>query len=191
MRSVLERVRQNGAGDTNVFGLRLMRKSFGYLMEQLDGIFPGLPSDAARFKAAFGHTLYIYLWRDDKTAQAVSAVKAMQTGLWHVASDGTELERTAPPKKAVYDADQIGREIAGLTAYNLKWENWFKQEMLEPLRVTYEELSDNPSNTLVRILDRLGLDRNVAKKVLPAVSKLADKTSREWIERYQAEQGGA
>ena len=33
--------------------------------------------------------------RENKLAQAVSLIKAEQTGLWHIAPDGTELERVA------------------------------------------------------------------------------------------------
>jgi len=187
MRAILAQVRQQGSNGTNVFGLRLMRKSFDYLMEQLDGLFPCLPSDAARFERAFGRTLYIHLSRDDKIAQAVSVVKAMQTGLWHIAPDGTELERAAPSRQPVYDADHIEREIAELTAYDADWEHWFKKERLQPLRVTYQELADNPSAILARILHSLGLDSDAADNVRPGVGKLADATSRDWVKRYQAE----
>ena len=39
-----------GKGETNVFGLRLMRENLDELSAILDGIFPDLPSDKARFE---------------------------------------------------------------------------------------------------------------------------------------------
>ena len=85
-----------GKGGTGVFGLRLMRENLDELSAILDRIYPGLPSDKARFEKAFGRVLYMHLSREDKLAQAVSLIKAEQTGLWHVAPDGTEIERVGP-----------------------------------------------------------------------------------------------
>ena len=74
---------------------------------RLDGLFPGLPSDAARFERAFGKPLYLFLSRGDKVGQAVSRLKAEQTGLWHRAADGSERERSAPPRPPAYDRDRL------------------------------------------------------------------------------------
>lgn len=98
--SALER----GRGGTGLFGLRLQRHSFAFFSEKLAVLHPDRPDDAARLEAAFGPTLFIHLTRLDKIGQAVSYVKAQQSGLWHRASDGTELERLSPPREPVYDA---------------------------------------------------------------------------------------
>ncbi|MER8584457.1 Stf0 family sulfotransferase [Mesorhizobium sp. M1338] len=86
-----------GKGGTGIFGLRLMRENLDELsaiLDQifpqlvsaiLDQIFPQLPSDRARLEKAFGRILCIHLSREDKLAQAVSLIKAEQTGLWHIA----------------------------------------------------------------------------------------------------------
>lgn len=191
LREVLNAVRQKGTADTNIFGLRLMRKSFDFLMEQLDLLYPNLASDTDRFNAAFGRTLYIHLTRSDKLAQAISLVKADQTGLWHMAPDGTELERMAPPQEPTYDAAQIQQQMLELTAFDSTWANWFETEKITPLRVTYEALAADPAGNLAYILDRLGLDSNVARGVEPGVAKLADQTSRNWAERFRTENAGA
>ena len=39
---------------------------------------------------------YLHLSREDKLAQAVSDLKAEQSGLWHVFTDGSERETTDP-----------------------------------------------------------------------------------------------
>ncbi|MEP3279923.1 MAG: Stf0 family sulfotransferase [Stappiaceae bacterium] len=189
LETVIEAARLAGRGGTDIFGLRLMRKSFDFLMEKLALLHPGLPSDAARFEAAFGRTGYIHLTRSDKVAQAVSLVMATQTGLWHKASDGTELERTAPPQEPTYNADEIAGHVAELKSYDGDWEQWFEQQRIDPIRVSYEELSANPGDTLRQILMRLGLDPEMAKGISPGVAKLADETSRSWVERFITEQG--
>src|SRR5215813_13643571 len=98
-----------GAAGTGIFGLRLQREYLSLLSETLDGMFPGLSSDAERFERAFGKVLYIHLKRADKVAQAVSLMKAELSGLWHIAPDGTEIERLSAPQELVYDFERLHR----------------------------------------------------------------------------------
>jgi LPS sulfotransferase NodH len=51
-----------------------------------------------------------------KGSEAVSLVEAEQTGLWHVAPNGTELERTSSPSGPVYNAGEIRTWHDGLVA---------------------------------------------------------------------------
>ncbi len=191
LREILSAAQQKGTSDSNIFGLRLMRKSFDFLMQQLDLLYPNLASDTERFNAAFGRTQYIHLTRDDKLAQAISLVKADQTGLWHMAPDGSELERMAPPQAPTYDPAQIMQQLAELTAYDRAWENWFKTEKITPLRVTYEALAADAAGNLVQILDRLGLDSEAAHGIKPGVAKLANEISVLWAQRFRVEHPGA
>ncbi|RWR25585.1 sulfotransferase [Sinirhodobacter populi] len=176
-----------GRGVTPVFGLRQQRPSFGFLCEKLGVAMPEVSTDRERMELAFGRTLFIHLTRGDKLEQAVSLIKAQQTGLWHVATDGSELERTAPDRRPVYDAGEIARHIETLTAYDTGWLSWFDQEGIAPLRITYSELSEAPGETLRMVLSALGLDTRSADSVQPRVRKMADKMSQDWIARYNAE----
>lgn len=189
LRAIFNLVRRNGSGGTDVFGLRLMRKSFDFLLTQLDLLHPELPGDSAKFEAAFGRALYIHLTREDKVAQAISLIKATQTGLWHMAPDGTELERNAEPQPLCYNRAQIARHVAELTAYDAGWERWFENQKIIPVRVTYEDLTDDLTGTLSRLLDELGLDRMAAKAIVPNIARLADETNQIWAKRYRAELG--
>lgn len=183
----LEAANRVGKGGTRIFGLRLMRENLRDLSAILDRIHPGLPSDTARFEKAFGRTLFIHLSREDKLAQAVSLVKAEQTGLWHIAPDGSELERLAPPRDPEYDFERIGRQLAELESYDTAWNSWFSAQGIVPLRVGYETLSADPAATLVRICKTLGIEPPDVGTVKPGVAKLADETSREWMRRYRAD----
>jgi LPS sulfotransferase NodH len=173
-----------GKGGTGIFGLRLMRENLDELSAILDQIFPGLPSDTARFGKAFGSLLHIHLSRADKLAQAISLIKAEQTGLWHIAPDGAEIERLAPPQEPVYDFARISREVATLDAYDTAWNTWFAKQGIDPLRVSYEDLSENPAPVLLRICEALGVQTPNAD-VKPGVAKLSDETSLDWMRRYK------
>ncbi|MER9346761.1 Stf0 family sulfotransferase [Mesorhizobium sp. M0227] len=176
-----------GKGGTSLFGLRLMRENLDELSTILDRIFPKLQSDRARFGRAFGNVLYIHLSREDKLAQAVSLIKAEQTGLWHIAPDGTEIERVAPPKEPQYDFERIKREVAELETYDAAWNIWFAEQGISPLRVGYERLSGNPAATLLGICEALRVRAPDEEDISPGVAKLADATSLDWMRRYRLE----
>lgn len=177
-----------GSLDTGMFGLRLQRHSFVFFSKKLAILHPDHPSDLQRFEAAFGKTLFIYLSRRDKFGQAISYVRAQQSGLWHMAANGSELERLSPLREPVYDVDEIRNCLLAMQAYDQGWEDWFEAEGIDPLRLTYEELSTDPAETLRLVLGRLGLDPEIANGVTPGVKKLADETSRDWATQFAHEQ---
>lgn len=187
LRAVFASARKRGASESGLFGLRMRRGSFDNFMRQLGVLYPGRKDDFERLKAAFGRTLLIYLTRQSKLDQAISRVKAEQTGLWHKSADGTELERLSAPQTPNYDAEEIARRISELTALDDAWKCWFKQEEVHPMQISYEELSKDPAGVLAAVLDELGQDREMAHGIDPPVAKLADVTSRNWAMRFLAE----
>lgn len=180
-----------GKGRTGIFGLRLMRENLDELLAILDQVFPQLPSDRARLERAFGRILYIHLSREDKLAQAISLVKAEQTGLWHIAPDGTEIERLSPPKDPEYDFERINHEVLEMKIYDTAWNSWFDAQGIEPLRIGYETLSENPAAAFIGICEALGVQPPNARDVSPGVAKLADETSLDWMRRYHSDTGSA
>lgn len=176
-----------GRGGTPVFGLRLMHESLAGLIRVLDGRDPGQPHDRARLERAFGPLVFVHLTRGDRLAQAVSLIKARQTGLWHIAPDGTELERTAPPVAPRFDADEIARTAQALAAADRGWEAWFAAEGIAPLRLRYEDLAADPLAALARVCAALG--RDVPAGVTPGVARLADAGTQDWLARMRAAGG--
>jgi LPS sulfotransferase NodH len=189
-RAYLEAVRRAGAAQTGVFGLRLMWSSVAELSARLSAIHPNAPDDSARFELTFGNPLYIHLSRQDKVAQAVSLLRAKQSGLWHRAADGTERERLAPPAPLVYDADRLTSLVEELETDNAAWKSWFSRFGIEPLRLTYERLAGAPQAVLAQVLSALALDARIAASVEARTAKLADETSLEWAHRFGRASGG-
>ena len=185
--SYLEAVLKYGTAGTGVFGTRLMWESISNLSMRLDAFFPGLPGDSARFQSAFGLPVYIHLSREDKVAQAVSRLKAEQTGLWHVAADGTERERVKPGRTPSYDARELSEVVTELEENDAAWVHWFARQGVIPVSMTYEMLSSEPQATLALILSALGQDKGIAATVKPRTAKLADKASSEWAARFRTE----
>lgn len=184
---VFKAAMEEGSGRTGVFGLRLQRHSFAFFMEKLAVLHPNLLSDRGRLEAAFGRTLFIHLTRQDKVGQAVSFVKAEQSGLWHRAPDGTELERLSEPQALHYDGAELQACFERFNDYDRDWQAWFEKEDIHPLRITYEVLSADPQKILGSVLEHLSLDSSAADGVTPGVAKLADALSADWAERLQRE----
>jgi len=187
LEAVLQAAMRQGRADNSIFGLRLQRQSCALLFEKLAFLYPEAPTEAARIERAFGSTLFIHLTRADKLAQAVSYLKADQSGLWHVAPDGSELERLAPHREPVYDRMAIRACVDMMEEHDRRWLAWFEEQDVSPLRIGYDALSADPVGTLRRVLLGLGLDGSAADAVKPGVRKLADAVNRDWIERYRAE----
>lgn len=181
-----EAIRQ-GRGQTDLFGLRLQRHSFEQFRSRLALLHPTITTDRDRINATFGHTLFIHLTRLDKVEQAISYVKAQQTGLWHKAPDGTELERLSAPADPFYDTAAIREAHDTFTVYDDAWQTWFIDQNIDSLRLIYEDLSADPIASLRQVLLALSLDPASALDIHPGTAKLADEISRTWANRFRDE----
>ena len=188
-RSYLAAVLRAGASENDVFGLRLMWGSVAELSARLKALHPDLHDDAALFEKSFGKILYIHLSRQDKIAQAVSLLRAEQSGLWHLAADGTERERLSPPQPVVYDSDRLAGFLKELETDDAAWAAFFARNRIEPMRLTYETMAAAPRVILARILSALGREPELAATVNPRTAKLADRTNLEWADRFRRESG--
>jgi LPS sulfotransferase NodH len=177
--------RDRGTGSTSMFGLRMQGHSFDYFMQKLRVLHESYACDSERIHAAFGKTLFIHLSRKDKLDQAISYVKAAQSGLWHIAADGTELERLSVHQEPVYDEKAIAHQCAKLSDMDKRWESWFIGEGLDPLRVQYNDLSDNPIGVVCEVLHRLGIDPEIARGLELPIARLADATNKSWAKKYR------
>ena len=185
--AVFAAARNAGTGDTGMFGLRMQGPSFDFFLQQIAILHPDETSPAARINAAFGRVLFIHLSRPDKLCQAISRVRAAQTGLWHRAADGTELERLSPAQEAQYDPEAIAEHMAELMRLDRAWTDWFQSQNIDPLRISYDALSADPAGCLASLLGALGLDKSLAQGVVPGVARLSDRINREWEARFRAE----
>ncbi|WP_370401351.1 Stf0 family sulfotransferase [Sulfitobacter sp. JB4-11] len=174
-----------GRQGTDRFGLRLMGPDLTYACNWLARMHPSARTDRARFDAAFGVTRYIHLTRTDKLAEAISYLRAEQTGLWHSAPDGGDIERIPPTEPDGFDAARITERMTMLRTYDELWPRWFDAQGIVPLRVTYEALSADPLTVLRKILLYIGKDPDCANHVTPGTRKLADETSVAWIAEYR------
>ncbi|MEL6889828.1 MAG: Stf0 family sulfotransferase [Pseudomonadota bacterium] len=179
---ILGAVRATGAG--GLTGIRLQQHSHAYLMTALAGYGP---TDPQRIEAAFGPTRYIWLRRQDTLAQAVSLLRAEQTGLWHRNADGSALEQLEPTRDEGYDAHAITDQIGKLDAASTAWRTWFADHGIAPCKMTYEDLATDAARALRNVLSHLDLDARLADTIPVPTKKLADAVSDTWSSRYRDE----
>ncbi|MGO1119693.1 Stf0 family sulfotransferase [Rhodovibrionaceae bacterium A322] len=192
-KAYLAAIQREGRGESDCFGLRLQGHSLERARQGLQQLFPTAANDRQRLREALGVTRFIHLSRQDLAAQAVSRLKAEQSGLWHRHADGRELERLSAPLPFRYDRQRLDEIISDLEQQSNSWQRWFQAEGIEPLQVLYEDLASAPQQVFSRVLEHLGLTPEQALKLAaqtpPPTAKLADDLSKSWVARYKSETG--
>ena len=176
-----------GRANSAVFGLRIQRGSFAYLMSQIKELRGDDPSEKTLIEGIFGRTAFVHLTRQNKLDQAISRLIAEQTGLWHLAADGIELERQAPPEPPIYDASAIARHLSDLTKLDQDWLDWFQAQGIRPLQIAYEDLARDPRAALNVVLDHLGLDASQMQKIEIPTARLSSRINQDWAIRFRSE----
>lgn len=186
-RAYLAAMREGGAAGTGVFGVRIMYPSLADAGQRLERGLDAISDVPGLLEAAFGKLLYIHLSRGDKLGQAVSLVRAEQTGLWHLNADGSVLEGAEERPEPVYDGERIAAVLAELEEDDRAWDRFFAAHGITPLRLTYEGVTAAPQQAVAEIFARLGLDEDIALAMTVPTAKMADATSRDWAERFRRE----
>ena len=186
-RSYLAAMREVATAGTGIFGLRIMYRSLEDACRRLQRALALTGDLPTLFQAAFGSPLYVHVSRADKLSQAISLVRAEQTGLWHLNADGSVLEGAEVQPEPVYDRDRIGTLLTELEEDDRAWGVFFAEHGITPLRLTYETLAASPQQAMREIFAHLGLDQEIAHSIAIPTSKMADATSQEWAVRFEAE----
>ncbi|MGH3170155.1 MAG: Stf0 family sulfotransferase [Trebonia sp.] len=174
-----------GSTANGVFGARIMWGTMTELAVKLRGVYPDVGTgDPGLLERAFGTARYIYLWRADVLRQAVSLVRAEQTGFWHDTGEPGQPEQLAPERKPRYDAAAIREHMREIGQHNAAWRAWFAAAGIRPQPVRYEDLDADPAGVTRGILDYLQLDLPPGRVITARNRRLADDVTQRWAERY-------
>ena len=125
---------------------------------------------------------FVHVTRADVLGQAMSYVRASQTGAWTAQREERCEHRFQP--------ELIRATIQRLNAENHAWEVLFQRYDVEPYRLSYERLCADFEGELARLLAHLDVDPttvDVAGAVTRATKHFKtqrDAVSAEWRERY-------
>ncbi|MEO8259986.1 MAG: Stf0 family sulfotransferase [Acidobacteriota bacterium] len=96
---------------------------------------------------------FVYLERQDRVRQAVSAIVATQTGQWRSVPG---MGRQTPVGEPEYDYDRILGMIGFADYSHAHWRGFFAANGIEPYCLTYEELASEFERVVGALFARLG-----------------------------------
>lgn len=154
------------SSSTDVFGLKMHYHQYMAFLEN------------KKLKEVFGDFKYIYIDRKDLIAQAVSLYKARSTGAWSSNHESTG--------HVEYSYRGINESLYFLCQEKALWESFFSSIDVQPLRITYEELEEEPSEQVERISNYLGVKirENVFSFSDVGISKQRDDISESYKENF-------
>jgi LPS sulfotransferase NodH len=125
-------------------------------------------------------TSFIWVRRRDTLRQAMSWVRAMQTGMWRLTPDLA----TLPMPRARFDAAAIRARWSEIDAYDLRWREVFASLKQTPIVVWYEDLARDYEGTATRMLASLKIP--VPRPLVFGERRLmrqADDVTDAWVRR--------
>lgn len=162
-------------GSTGVFGVKGAFYAASTLM--LLGEFP----------QNLQHWKFVHLERTNMVRQAVSLCIAELSGSW---------TSKMPAKREVSDADYDHARLADLVdsilAVDCAWKKFFAVFGISPMRLTYEELTSDPENSVARVADFLGLEKapgasEIQLELDSTVKSQTTNLNQIWEERFREE----
>jgi len=172
---------EQGTTPNGVFGAKLMwgyLGDFATLLRRIEGL-AGLPVPEL-LAHVFPGLRYIQITRKDKFRQAISLWKAVQTQAWRHGNDGAD----ATPAEPQFSFRAINYLVRLLTAHDASWDAYFLGLGVEPLKITYEDLAEDPEPVLRNILAHLGIPAPADLPIsAPRLQIQSDALSEEWLAR--------
>lgn len=124
---------------------------------------------------------FAHVSRADLLDQAISMARAVQTSRY--VSGETEA------RSARYDRGQITTALKSIARGQARWEVWFASHGIRPLRITYDEIMDDPQLVVARIGELVGIAEAPIDWSKVSTRIMRDELNAEWKQRYLAEAG--
>jgi len=143
-----------------------------------------------------GVTAHIWLHRRDRLRQAVSYVRAQNSGLWwRQSSDpdrGIQAEPGRDDSAPAADPADVMRAVELFRTHDAAWSRYFEARGLRPLRVAYEDLVADYERVVGRVLQHIGAGLPAGGKIPPPrLARQADDYSEDLVTRIRASIPGA
>jgi LPS sulfotransferase NodH len=172
-------VREAGATPNGVFGSKLMWDQMEELVVRLRQL-SGALSDRSLIERHFPSPSFIWIWREDVAAQAISWARAIQTGRWQHWDTG-DSSGVVP----VYDREQIEALTHKAAGSNSRWRAWFAANNIQPLVVRFEDLIADGVAVTRGVLGYIGLASGHTA-VAELTIKSSDDVNAEWLDRFRS-----
>lgn len=180
----IERMWAQGTCPNGVFGIKTSFK-----MEWIHAFREmfQLSEEASRadvWNAAFPNGKHIYMTRRNKVRLAVSWWRAIVSDEWHRNRGEQPNEMDIADQ---YRFDAINHLLVESTLREAALEDFFSEAGIAPLTIVYEDFIVEYEETVKRILAYLNIPDKDVVIAPPALEKLADDLSEEWVQRFRRE----
>lgn len=166
-RAALESILATMTTPNGIYGIKIFSPHFDMLPATP---WPGLLPDLK----------FVHLERRDLLRQAISLVRAQQTGSYK-----SNIGERSPPR---YDPKRISSTLTRLASSAGRWRSYFARNGLDPLHLYYEQVVADPQTAIDALADHLGIDqRPVLNMAGVDTSPQRDSISEEWRLRYLSE----
>lgn len=122
---------------------------------------------------------YIMLTRDDVLRQAISTYRAQKSGAWQK-YDGYPYKEDEPPD---FNEVRIRRLIRHINLSNDRWNDWFRENGINPLRMTYEQICEDPEGMVRKAASFIEVDLPSNLELSCTVEIQRDGLTEEWVQR--------
>jgi LPS sulfotransferase NodH len=168
-----------------LFAMKLMYRQFLELSEYLMAAEDLSGKDLLeKFTQVFPNPCFIRVRREDTVAQAVSLLKARQTGEWISRPDHDKKEVIEP----VYSFLGINNALKDRQDSDEKWDLFLNNPSLKVLELSYEQLVADKKGTLLRIMKWAGLSEFVQEIAdSETVRPMTSSVNRDWVARFNSD----
>jgi trehalose 2-sulfotransferase len=185
----LDKVIVAASTPNGVFGAKVHWEHFLNLIakterspQTYDGTVPA--SVPERLRMHFLDLRYIWLVRRNVVARAISHYRVKKTNRWQLDSRWVT-DDTGGEGEPGFDFDEIAAFVRIGEAEDVRWQQYFQEHNILPLKVIYEEMVQDLEGTVRRVLGFLGIPAENVEVPPPTLRKQADDRSREWEVRYR------
>lgn len=178
----LDKVIEENTTPNGVFGAKIIGAHFDYFVGKLRENPAFAKSTKSKLiSTVFPNLHYIWITRRNKVRQAVSLLKAMQTGVWYLKAG----EQPWPVKEPSFDYEAIDHLLQGFVIGEAVWQEYFSECGVRPFTVVYEDFIMSYEDTVSKILKYLGIPvPGQLSLAQPRLQKQADVISEDWCTRY-------
>ena len=182
--AVLREAAEKGAEPTEGFTAKVSWQQFSEFILELRRSHVELAGlgDREILERYFPSAMFIYLYREDRLTQAISAARAFVEEYW--LDYGQEHDRI---EDFPFNYHLLHDSLAQLTAWDANWCAYWVAIKAEPLRVSYEEIFGNLEETIARLLAFCGcqptrkFDRTKIR-----YRRMRNEVSDAWRDDYQS-----
>ncbi|PKV13415.1 Stf0 family sulfotransferase [Xanthomonas prunicola] len=142
--------------------------------------FRQINSTEPRLLKEIGADKVIYLRRRNREEQAISYSRAFQSNAWFA-----DVREQATP---VYSLDNITTALDWISSLESSWERIFERKNCAPLRLWYEDIVEQPIDTLKQVSAYTGVALEDARAIwVPRIKRQRDLMTDQWLGHYQRE----